>query len=163
MADMNELKKKVNPSDVAPEVLFEKTEDPARARELMVGALCAEMDTVRKNKKSLMRYAAGGVILELALAAVRTRLQGDTLKVLVLGAIIILALILISLMRETRHFDSVLADEENTLKEIKSGGIDALDFLTKFRAHKEEEMEGKGLKEDYGAYRRLWEESRPGK
>lgn len=160
MADMNELKKKVNPSDVTPEVLFEETEDPARAKELMEGALSAEMDTVRKSRKSLMRYAAGGVILELVLAAVRTRVQGDTLKVLLLGAIIILALMLISLMREARRFESVLADEENTLKEIRSGGIDALDFLTKFRVHKKEEMEEKGMKEDFEAYRRLWEESR---
>lgn len=160
MADMNELKKKVNPSDVAPEVLFEETEDPARAKELMEGALSAEMDTVRKSRKSLMRYAAGGVILELVLAAVRTRVQGDTLKVLLLGVIIILALMLISLMREARRFESVLADEENTLKEIRSGGIDALDFLTKFRAHKEEEMKEKGMKEDFEAYRRFWEESR---
>lgn len=159
MADMNELKKKVNPSDVAPEVLFEETEDPARAKELMEGALSAEMDTVRKSRKSLMRYAAGGVILELVLAAVRTKVQGDTLKVLLLGAIIILALMLISLMRETRRFESVLSDEENTLKEIRSGGIDALDFLGKFRAHKEEEMKEKGMKEDFEAYRRLWEES----
>lgn len=159
MADMNELKKKVNPSDVAPEVLFEETEDPARAKELMEGALSAEMDTVRKGRKSLMRYAAGGVILELVLAAVRTKVQGDTLKVLLLGAIIILALMLISLMRETRRFESVLSDEENTLKEIRSGGIDALDFLGKFRAHKEEEMKEKGMKEDFEAYRRLWEES----
>ena len=160
MADMNELKKKVNPSDVAPEVLFEETEDPVRAKELMEGALSAEMDTVRKSRKSLMRYAAGGVILELVLAAVRTRVQGDTLKVLLLGVIIILALMLISLMREARRFESILSDEENTLKEIRSGGIDALDFLTKFRAHKKEEMEVKGMKDDFEAYRRLWEESR---
>lgn len=160
MADMNELKKKVNPSDVAPEVLFEETEDPARAKELMEGALSAEMDTVRKSRKSLMRYAAGGVILELVLAAVRTRVQGDTLKVLLLGAIIILAFVLLTLMRETRRFESILSDEENTLKEIRSGGIDALDFLGKFRVHKKEEMEEKGMKEDFEAYRRLWEESR---
>ena len=160
MADMNELKKKVNPSDVAPEVLFEETEDPVRAKELMEGALSAEMDTVRKSRKSLMRYAAGGVILELVLAAVRTRVQGDTLKVLLLGVIIILAFVLLTLMRETRRFESILSDEENTLKEIRSGGIDALDFLTKFRAHKEAEMEEKGMKEDFEAYRRLWEESR---
>ena len=87
-------------------------------------------------------------------------MQGDTLKVLLLGAIIILALMLISLMRETRRFESILSDEENTLKEIRSGGIDALDFLGKFRAHKKEEMEVKGMKEDFEAYRRLWEESR---
>ena len=160
MADFNELRKKVNPSDVAPEVLFEETEDPARAKELMDGALRAEMDTVRKTKKNLYRYAGGGVVLELALTAVRTRLQGDTLKVLLLGAIILLALILISLMREARRFDSVIADEENTLKGIRSGGIDAMDFLTKFRAHKEEEMAGKGMKEDFEAYRKLWQESR---
>lgn len=160
MADLMELKKKVNPSDVAPEVLFEETEDPARAKELMEKALTAEMDTVSKNKKSLMRYAAGGVILELGLTALRTRLQGDTLKVLLLGAIILLAFVLISMMRETRRFDSVLADEENTLAGIRSGSVDALDFLLKFRSHKEEEMEGKGLKEDYGAYRELWENSR---
>lgn len=160
MGDLMELKKKVNPSDVAPEVLFEETEDPARARELMEKALTAEMDTVRKNKKSLMRYAAGGVILELGMTALRTRIQGDTVKVLLLGAIILLALVLISMMRETRRFDSVLADEENTLAGIRSGSVDALDFLLKFRAHREEEMEGKGLKEDYAAYRELWEKSR---
>ena len=159
MADMNELKKKVNPSDVAPEVLFEETEDPARAKELMEGALSAEMDTVRKQKKSLMRLAGAGVILELALTALRTRVSADTLKVLLLGAIIILALVLISLMRETRRFESVLSDEENTLTGIRSGRIDALEFLSSFRAHKEEEMEGKGFREDYEAYRKAWEES----
>jgi len=159
MADVNELKKKVNPSDVAPEVLFAETEDPVRAKELMEKALTAEMDTVRRKKKSLMRYAAGGVILELLLAALRTRAGGDTLKVLLLGAIILLAFVLISMMRETRRFDSVLADEENTLKEIRSGGIDALEFLTGFRSHKKQEMEEKGLTDDYEAYRKAWEET----
>ncbi len=155
MASVQELEKKVNPSHVAPEVLFEEAKDPDRARQLVIMALESEMEMIRKNRASLFRWASGGAVLAVLLAILRTRLTGDTPRLLVMAAVVVLVLMIMSLLAQIRRFRSVLTDEQDTLDQIRAGKIDPADFLDQFRRHKKQELEALDLGEAYEAYRDL--------
>lgn len=159
MADMRELAKKVNPAGVDPRVLFMQAETGEQAKDLVESALQAEMETVRKNRSSLYRFSSLGILAIILLVFLRGRTEQETVKLILFAGIAFLILTLLPMMTQIRRFKNVLEDEEHTLGQIREGKIDAADFLEKFRAHKEEDLSARGLKEEYETYRNLWEES----